>query len=165
MFINIPKTFNLDKKDHIYLMRIKSGGDYDVYEIGDKLQQKTPRKYEIKDYNSVKAEIEGDSVVSKGSNLKDDYFSNQYAVLETGDFESTGDTYYVLITCQGIELTTSSTTITTTATTTTTTKPSQTTTVENPKTGENSNQLYFIIGVIGVIGIAGLGIKFAKANK
>lgn len=155
MYINIPKELNLDVTDQIYLMRINSSNGYKyVYDIGDKF----PGLYTIKSYNDIKSVAESATIF--GKNKSDDYLSNQFAVLETSDFETTGTTYYVLITCKGQEPV-----IIPEPTQPEPTQPTTSTTVENPKTADVSSQLYIVIGAICLAGIIGLGVKFVKANK
>lgn len=167
MYINIPNELNLDDSTHIYLMKIDgTTGNYKVYSIDNQFNETYAIKSESDIQSARNSAVLGEKQIDNGLN----YLSNKYAVLETSDFNTTGDTYYMLITCKGKELTTTTTTTTTTrpgeTTTTTTTQPSETTTtIENPKTFDASNQLYIVIGVIGLVGIIGLGVKFASSNK
>lgn len=177
MYINIPLAFNLDKSEKIYLVKFKTV-DGEIRNTVYYLDSSKNRVYEIKDYNDVKSAITSSNVKSFGKIDVQNYFSNKYAVLNTSNFESTGSSYYMLITCSDAKVTTTTTTTTTTkstTTTTTTTKPGETTTttipnettttIENPKTYEVNNQLYIVIGIIALAGIVGLGVKFAKASK
>lgn len=156
MYINIPTELNLEQSDQIYLMKINpSNGHKYVYDIGSKY----PGVYSIKGYDDIKSIT--NSATSFGKKLSTDYLSNQFAILETSDFEATGTTYYILITCKGTEP------IKPTQPTQPTkpTQPTEPTTIENPKTADVSSQLYIVIGAICLAGIAGLGVKFAKSNK
>ena len=119
------------------------------------------RNYDIKDYNEVSSAFSSDSIVSKAtSTIETDYFTDKVAVFNTTEFDETGTTYYMLITCKGeIQNPTQPTNPTNP------TQPTNPTTVENPKTADVSSQLYIIIGVICLIGIIGLGTKFAKSSK
>lgn len=159
MYINIPKELNLEKSDQIYLMRINSSdGSKYVYDIGEKY----PGVYLIKNYTDIKSATESATIF--GKNISADFLSNQFAVLETSDFEATGTTYYALITCKGeVPIVTPPTKPTPTNPTQPT--PTEPTTVENPKTADVSSQLYIVIGAICLAGVVGLGVKFAKANK
>lgn len=178
MYINIPQLFNYEKDNgkSIYLIRIKEiDGQVQTYahDIGNIYT----RNYEIKDYNDIKSAIT--SSVSHGKSLptSGDYFTNKYAVLTTSEFNTTGTTYYMLITCKGEKTTPTEPTKPTEPeptkpTPTEPTKPEPTqptptepTTVENPKTADVSSQLYIVIGAICLAGVVGLGVKFAKANK
>ena len=158
MYINIPNELNLDDSTHIYLMKIDAAtGAYKVYSVDGQFNGLT---YSIKSESEISNFLQNQMRIDKvnGKNIREN-LSNKFAVLETSDFSTTGDTYYALITCKGKEITTT--------TTTTTTVPNQTTTttIENPKTFDANNQLYIVIGVIGLVGIIGLGVKFASSNK
>lgn len=179
MYINIPKNFNIEKDggQSIYLIRIKVI-DGEIQTYAHKIESSSAsysRLYEIKDRSSIESIITSNNVTSSGKNLSTDYFTNQFATLQTSEFNATGITYYMLITCKG-ELPPEPTKPTPTnpeptkptepePTQPTPTVPTEPTTVENPKTADVSSQLYIVIGAICLIGIAGLGVKFAKANK
>ena len=170
MYINIPNELNLDDSTHIYLMKIDATtGVYKVYSVDGQFNGLT---YSIKSESDVQNARNSLVIGEKKKDNGVNYLSDKFAVLETSDFSTTGDTYYALITCKGKEVTTTTTTTTTTTvpnqtTTTTTTVPNQTTTttIENPKTFDANNQLYIVIGVIGLVGIIGLGVKFASSSK
>ena len=158
MYINIPNELNLDDSTHIYLMKIDAAtGAYKVYSVDGQFNGLT---YSIKSESEISDFLQNQMRIDtvNGKNIREN-LSNKFAVLETSDFSTTGDTYYALITCKGKEITTT--------TTTTTTVPNQTTTttIENPKTFDANNQLYIVIGVIGLVGIIGLGVKFASSSK
>ena len=154
MYINIPNELNLDDSTHIYLMKIDAAtGAYKVYSVDGQFNGLT---YSIKSESEISDFLQNQMRIDtvNGKNIREN-LSNKFAVLETSDFSTTGDTYYALITCKGKEITT------------TTTVPNQTTTttIENPKTFDANNQLYIVIGVIGLVGIIGLGVKFASSSK
>ncbi|MCI8777775.1 MAG: hypothetical protein HFI87_01280 [Bacilli bacterium] len=165
MYINIPKNFNMgyDNGQSIYLLRIKVI-DGEIQTYAHKIQSSSAsytRLYEIKDRSSIESIITSNNVTSSGKNLSTDYFTNQFATLQTSEFNATGTTYYMLITCKG-EVPPEPTKPTNP---TEPTQPTETTTIENPKTADVSSQLYIVIGAICLAGIAGLGVKFAKSNK
>ena len=167
MYINIPNELNLDDSTHIYLMKIDATtGAYKVYSVDGQFNGLT---YSIKSESDVQNARNSLVIGEKKKDNGLNYLSDKFAVLETSDFSTTGDTYYALITCKGKEVTTTTTTTTVPnqTTTTTTTVPNQTTTttIENPKTFDANNQLYIIVGVIGLVGIIGLGVKFASSSK
>ncbi len=174
MYINIPKALNLgyDNGKLVYLIRIKEI-DGEIQTYAHKIESSSAdytRLYEIKNRSSIESIINSSSVEKFGKNLSTDYFTDQFATLQTSEFNQTGTTYYMLVTCKGEvtpEPTTEPTTKPTTKPTTEPTKPTEPepTTVENPKTADVSSQLYIVIGAICLIGIVGLGAKFVKANK
>ena len=168
MYINIPQLFQYEKDSgaSVYLVRIKEiDGEVQTYahDIGTIYS----RNYEIKDYNDIKAAIASNTSSGKSLPTSGDYFTNKYAVLQTSEFNTTGTTYYMLITCKGQKTppTEPEPTKSTSTEPTKPTEPTEPTTVENPKTADVSSQLYIVIGAICLAGVVGLGVKFAKANK
>lgn len=153
---------------------LHAAGDYSktyIIRINPTNNTNKQKSYEIKDYESLK-KIPGNESVSTEKPIQigsgnQNYFTDNYAVLETSDFDATGTTYYMLVVCNptGVQQPP-----TTTTTTTTTIKPvdpttTTTTTIENPKTADMGNQLYIVLGVICFAGIVSLGAKFAKSSK
>lgn len=155
MYIRIPQVFNLEKSDKIYILKVNTADNSNVAFHSDNTGA---NHYDIKNLTDIQSVIDLNGVVSYEKIDATNYFTDKYAVLETGNFNSTGTTYYMLVTCHGVEPTP-------VPTPTPTPDPTTTTTIENPKTADAGNQLYILIGVVGLAGIIGLGVKFAKASK
>ena len=162
MYIRIPNELLKAAGDYsnTYIVRINTATNTNLaHDIGTKYD----RSYLLKDYTTVKSILNNTTITSVGTLDKANFFTDNYAVLETSDFEKTGTTYYMLVVCNP-------TVVVPPTTTTTTTKPidpttTTTTTIENPKTADMGNQLYIVLGVICFVGIVSLGAKFAKSSK
>ena len=133
MYINIPALFDVEKKEsQIYLVRIKQKNDeliLTAYDIGSTYEH----TYSIKNKSNIENEIKSlNSKLSLGSvNGVDSYLSDQFAVLTTSDFNSTGTTYYMLVVCNSNFKFTTSTSSTTKSTTSSTTKSTTSSTTKS----------------------------------
>jgi hypothetical protein len=124
--INVPKEFNTDRKDGIYLLRITQNLEGVV----------SYRAYSITEQGGFTLAnfVPADNIVGTMS-------------IDLNNLETTGTTYFVLITCHAVDV------------------PDVPETPENPETLDMETTSYIVIGAICLVAIIGLGSKFALANK